>query len=52
MNAGEIKFEGNAQWIVDLNVGPESRRAFILSVSANPRTAHFEAFALVSNALA
>ena len=50
-NAGEIKFEGNIQLIVYLDVGPESRRASILSVSVNPRTAHFEAFVLVSNGL-
>ena len=43
-NAGEKKLEGNAQWIVYLDAGPDSRRASILSVSAKPRTAHFEAF--------
>lgn len=49
MNAGEMKLEGNAQWIVYVDAGPESRRASILSVSAKPRTPHFEA--LVKSAI-
>ena len=44
-----MKVEGNAQWIVYVLAGLESRRASILSVSAKPRTAHFEAFDEVSD---
>ena len=44
-----MKVEGNAQWIVYVVAGLESRRASILSVSAKARTAHFEAFGEVSD---
>ena len=47
--AGEMKLDGKAQWIVYVDAGPERRSASILSVSANPRTAHFEAFPVGSN---
>lgn len=43
-----MKLEGNAQWILYLDAGHDSRSASILSVSAKPRTAHFEAFGQVS----
>ena len=39
-----MKLEGNAQWIMYVEAGPEIRRASALSVSAKPRTAHFEVF--------
>lgn len=39
-----MKLDGKAQWIVYVDVESDRRSASILSVSANPYTAHIEAF--------